>query len=256
MRTGCPIIGRHEKGRTVTVERWDEYEDEELVVEALLGQTTAFDALVHRYRPAVLAAVLRQAPSRPVAEEICQEAFLRAYRALPHLRDPSRFPAWLHAIARREVIRHGPGETQAASHLPLDEQFPAVVEASEQSVWRTLERREEGEWVRQALGELPEDFQLILTLRYWADMPLEQIARFIDRPLSTVKWRLHRARALMRHRLMMAPSAVCGVDPSVGATVGEAADQKVGPTDQRRHSNDTARERNDSRTAAHRTHAG
>src|SRR3712207_1013185 len=118
-RRSGTALGRR---RGMAVERWDEYEDAELVAEVLLGDANAFDILVQRYRSAVLAAVLRRVSTRSVAEDICQEAFLRAFRALPRLQDPRRFAAWLHAIARREVIRHGPGEARAASHTPLDEE--------------------------------------------------------------------------------------------------------------------------------------
>jgi RNA polymerase sigma-70 factor (ECF subfamily) len=135
----------------MAVERWEELEDAVPVMEALLGNLTAFDTLVQRYRSAVLAAVLRRVVFRPVAEDICQEAFLRAFRALPKLQDPSRFAAWLHATARREVIRHGPGKTRAASHVPLDEQVLERSEVEEQSDWEQVERWQEGERVRQAL---------------------------------------------------------------------------------------------------------
>jgi len=188
----------------VTDRRWADYEDAELVIETLAGEAAAFDGLVERYRAAVLATVLRQVPSRAVAEEICQEALVRSFRALPRLRNPQRFAAWLHAIARREVIRHGPAESRAADYTPLDEQLLEHGEAVGESGWERVERREEGEAVRQAMAGLPEEFQLVLTLYYWADLSVEQIARYIGRPITTVKWRLHRARALMRQRLTAA----------------------------------------------------
>src|SRR5262249_22049072 len=152
-----------------------------------LGKAAAFDELVSRYRPAVFAAIRRQVSSQAVAEDICQEALLRAFRALPMLRDPSRFPAWLHAIARREVLRRGPGESRAADHAPLDEHVLDQSPFVGQPAWDALERREEAERVRQAMATLPEEFQLVLTLRYWAEMPLERIASFLGRPLTTVK---------------------------------------------------------------------
>src|SRR2546422_1397354 len=91
-------------GRRVAFERWQEFEDEKLVVAALLGDIAAFDVLVLRYRPAVLAAVSRQISRRELAEGICQEAFLLAVKALPQFADRSRFPARLHAIARRQAV--------------------------------------------------------------------------------------------------------------------------------------------------------
>jgi RNA polymerase sigma-70 factor, ECF subfamily len=181
-------------------EPWHEFTDEELVVAALLGEFGAFDVLVLRYRPAVLAAVSRQISQRGLAEDICQETFLLAFKALPQLNDPDCFAAWLHAIARRQAIRHARGEARA-SHTPLDEMILEYSEVLGQSGWETLERRADQEWVREAMATLPEEFQIVLTLRYWSEMPLERIANFLDLPLTTVKWRLHRARALMRQRL-------------------------------------------------------
>ena len=187
----------------MAIERWQEFEDEKLVVAALLGDIAAFDVLVLRYRPAVLAAVSRQISRRELAEDICQEAFLLAFKALPQLADRQRFPAWLHAIARRQAIRHSRGEARV-SHTPLDDLILDHSEVLSQSGWDALEREEEQEWVREAMATLPEEFQLVLRLRYWSEMPLERISAFLGLPLSTVKWRLYRARALMRERLTAA----------------------------------------------------
>jgi RNA polymerase sigma-70 factor (ECF subfamily) len=184
----------------VAIERWREFTDEELVIAALLGEIAAFDVLVLRYRPAVLAAVSRQISRRELAEDIAQEAFLLAFKALPQLSDGRCFPAWLHAIARRQAIRHSRGEARAA-HSPLDELILEHSQVLRDPGWEALERREVQDWVRQAMATLPEEFQLVLTLRYWSELPLERIAAFLGLPLSTVKWRLHRARALMRERL-------------------------------------------------------
>ena len=215
-------------------ERWQEFEDEKLVVAALLGDIAAFDVLVLRYRPAVLAAVSRQISRRELAEDICQEAFLLAFKALPQLTDRQRFPAWLHMIARRQAIRYSRGEARA-SHTPLDELILEHSQVLGQSGWEALERKEEGEWVRQAMASLAEEFQIVLTLRYWSEMPLERISAFLGLPLSTVKWRLHRARALMRERLTAA------LAESTSDTVRNDHDERI--------------ERSQRRAAAHCAHA-
>src|SRR5436309_14817606 len=225
-------------GSGVAIERWQEFEDEELVVASLLGQIAAFDVLMVRYRPAVRAAVSRQIARRELAEDICQEAFLLAFKALPQLADRSRFPAWLHMIARRQAIRHNRGEARA-SHTPLDELILEHSEVMGQTGWEALERKADQEWVREAMATLPQEFQLVLTLRYWSEMPLERISAFLGLPLTTVKWRLHRARALMRERLIRSP---------------DGDYQALARTDQEtRRNHHESRTR--SRTAAHRAHA-
>lgn len=189
----------------MAIERWQEFTDAELVVAALLGEIAAFDVLVLRYRPGVLAAIGRRISQRAVAEDICQETFLLAFKALPQLSDGERFGAWLHSIARRQTIRTGRGEAKAA-HTPLDELILSHSEVLGDSGWERLERKEEQSWIREAVASLPEEFQTVIRLRYWGEMPLERIAAFLDMPLTTVKWRLHRARALIRKQLTAASS--------------------------------------------------
>jgi RNA polymerase sigma-70 factor (ECF subfamily) len=184
----------------MAIERWQEFTDAELDVAAVLGEIGAFDVLVLRYRSGVLAAISSRISQRIVAEDICQETFLLAFKALPQLSDASRFGAWLHAIARRQSIRTGRGEAKAA-HSPLDELILAQSEVLQESGWESLKRKEEQSWIREAVASLPEEFQTVIRLRYWGEMPLDRIAAFLGLPLTTVKWRLHRARALIRERL-------------------------------------------------------
>src|SRR3989454_10039681 len=93
-------------GRRVAFERWQEFEDEKLVVAALLGDIAAFDVLVLRYRPAVLAAGSRQISRRGPAGGVCQGGVPLAVKALPQLAGRSRFPPRLHMIAPRPAIRY------------------------------------------------------------------------------------------------------------------------------------------------------
>src|SRR5512139_1317665 len=78
--------------------------DEILVVAAILGDLAAFDRLVLRYRPAVIRTAQMIVP-RDDVEDVAQEALLLAFKALPSLEEPGKFPAWLHAITRRCAFR-------------------------------------------------------------------------------------------------------------------------------------------------------
>jgi RNA polymerase sigma-70 factor, ECF subfamily len=225
----------------VAMERWQEFADEELVVASLLGDIAAFDVLVLRYRPAVMAAVSRQLSRPGLAEDICQEAFLLAFKALPQLTDARRFGAWLHMIARRQAIRHSRGEARA-SHSPLDELILEHSQVLGQSGWEVVQQKEEAEAVRQAMETLPEEFQLVLTLRYWSEMPLERIASFVGLSLPTVKWRLHRGRALMRERL-------------TASSEGEAPFGTESPGDTMRNNHESRTDRKRDRAASYCAHA-
>src|SRR5688572_11814899 len=86
--------------------------DEELVVAALLGNLAAFDELVRRFRPAVRLTARRYVDGEDAVEDLCQEAFLRAFKALPHLEEVDRFGAWLHAIVRNLALRQRQNATR------------------------------------------------------------------------------------------------------------------------------------------------
>jgi RNA polymerase sigma-70 factor, ECF subfamily len=248
MRTDQPVSPHPFPESVVVIERWQEFTDEELVVAALLGDVAAFDVLVLRYRPAVLAAVSRQISRQSLVEDICQEAFLLAFKALPQLTEAARFGAWLHAIARRQAIRRSRGEARA-THTPLDELILEHSEVLGESGWEALQRKEDAEWVREGLAALPDEFQLVLTLRYWAEMPMERIAAFTGLSLSTIKWRLHRGRALLRERLLRSRD----VEPDNGsATTGVSPEP---PGQQKRNDHEQSFDRKRERAAAYRAYA-
>ncbi|MBP1623975.1 MAG: polymerase sigma factor SigW-like protein [Acidobacteria bacterium] len=169
--------------------------DEILVVAAILGDLAAFDELVLRYRPAVVrtaAAIV----ARDDAEDVAQEALLLAFKALPSVEEPQKFPAWLRAITRRSAIRYSQRvRLQQRARVPLDdailEQVPALS--------RPL--KEEDLELRSALEGIPRDYALALRLHFLDEMPLKRIAGFLGVPLATVKWRIYRGKILLRNQI-------------------------------------------------------
>jgi len=189
-----------------------EYSDEELVVAALVGDLAAFDELVRRFRPAVRLTARRYLDGPEAVEDLCQEAFVRAFLALPQLEELDHFGVWLHAITRnlarrqrqntiRDRERFSDFDLPALEEYVSDDPSPAVL----------VEVREEQEAVRQLVAALPEPYRLIVDLHYWEGMPLSRAADYLGLPLTTVKWRLRRAQALMR-QLVEPPAtrAICG----------------------------------------------
>jgi RNA polymerase sigma-70 factor (ECF subfamily) len=171
--------------------------DEVLVVAAIIGDLEAFDQLVLRYR----AAVVRLAQSivgREHAEDVAQEALLLAFKALPSIEEPRKFAAWLSAITRHRALRFGKFEsTQTSKWLALDEVLIEKFEALAQPFVDHLEDEE----VRHSLEAMPADYALVLKLRFLDEMPLKRIAAFLGLPLSTVKWRLHQGKKLLRKQI-------------------------------------------------------
>ena len=175
--------------------------DAELVVAALAGNTQAFDVLVTRYRRAMLT-IAQQIVRNPTdAEDVVQDAFLRAFEALPQLTDLNRFGAWLHSITRNRALRY---YKSASRYQPQEDMEPYLNRAADTSAAdpaHIVERELTQQAIRDAIQELPTDYQAVIELYYWAEMPQKRMAEFLSVPLSTVKWRLHKAKELLKTTL-------------------------------------------------------
>ncbi len=177
----------------------DNLPDDTLVLAATLGDLRSFDVLALRYRAAAYR-VAQVIAGNDLAEDVVQEALLLAFKALPSIEEPSKFASWLYAITRHVALRKGRRNRQESRRLvDLDE---AVIEYSD-AFARPFAPRDtfEEAWVRAAIDMLDEDHRLILKLRFYDEMPLKRIAGFLDLPITTVKWRLHRAKQLLRQQL-------------------------------------------------------
>ena len=169
--------------------------DELLVIEAILGNLDAFEELVLRYRPAVVR-LARTIVGADDAEDVAQDSLLLAFKALPGIEEPRKFPAWLSAITRHRALRFS--ETaQSQRRVALDEALLEKIEA----IGKPVAEKERDESMLQALDSLPGDYAMPLRLKFLDEMPLKRIAAFMGVPLSTVKWRIHHGKKLLRARV-------------------------------------------------------
>jgi RNA polymerase sigma-70 factor (ECF subfamily) len=171
--------------------------DELLVIGAILGNLDAFEQLVVRYRPAVVR-LARTIVGADHAEDVAQDSLLLAFKALPTIEEPRKFAAWLSAITRHRALRFGKSETaQSSKRVALDEALLEQVGA----LARPLTDKQADESMIKALDSLPADYAMPLRLRFLDDMPLKRIAAFMGVPLSTVKWRIHQGKKLLRAKV-------------------------------------------------------
>ncbi len=168
--------------------------DEILVVAAILGDLAAFDELVLRYRPAVVRAARMLVPVDD-AEDAAQEALLLAFKALPSLEEPRKFPAWVHAVTRRCAIRFSQrARSQKRDYVALDEVILEQVPA----LSRPMPSDCADEDLLNALDHIPRDYALALRLHFLDEMPLKRIAGFLGVSVATVKWRIYHGKMLLR----------------------------------------------------------
>ncbi len=179
-------------------------DDAKLVALVLAGDQSAFAELVDRYHGEVYYLALRQLRQREDAEDLAQEAFLRAYRALSQY-DPTRpFGAWLYAITARLCI----DAHRRRRVRPVSLTRPEEGTAAEEREWEIpdktegpeaqAERRDEAIRLSVLVDRLPPDYRLAILLRHSQDLSYEEIAAATGVPLGTVKARIHRARNQLR----------------------------------------------------------
>jgi len=175
--------------------------DEVLVIGAILGNLEAFEELVVRYRPAVVR-LARTIAGADHAEDVAQDSLLLAFKALPGIEEPRKFPAWLSAITRHRAVRFSKSETaQMSKRIALDEALLEKIEA----LAKPLAEKERDEEMIAALESLPPDYAMPLRLRFLDEMPLNRIAAFMGIPLSTVKWRIHHGKKLLKEKVKGEP---------------------------------------------------
>lgn len=188
--------------------RFGAIEDETLVLWSVLGSLEAFDELVRRFRGAVRIIAQQETGTREAAEDVAQEAFVLAFRALPQLEDLSRFPAWLCAITRRRARRIAQQERRSEPCEPtkLDQLVLACSRELAAHPVEALARQSECAEIRASLDRLPADYRAAMQLYYCEEWPVRRIADFLQLPTTTVKWRLHHGRNLLRRELTDAPA--------------------------------------------------
>ena len=181
-------------------------DEESLLRRCRAGDTRAFQILVERYQDCGYGLALRLLRSEPDAEEVTQDAFVRAWRSLADFRGDSAFGTWLYRIVwRRAIDRAATLRTRRHREESLD--APAGFEEGRRGA-RSAEvaapaeppRADTSEWVRLTEG-LSEPQQAVVTLFYYEDMALKDVARALEMPDGTVKTHLSRARAVLRAKL-------------------------------------------------------
>jgi len=179
---------------------WQERNDSELVLAALLGNLEAFDEIVIRFRPAVFAVARQFVIADEDAEDIMQDVFLLAFKALPQLDNLNKFGSWLYAITKNRAIRY---QKNASRHEPRPDIDTLILQRSKALAPNPvdiLEKNETHQKLNDFLNELPSEYQIVLKLFYWEEMPIRRISDFLALPITTVKWRLHKGKQLLKER--------------------------------------------------------
>ena len=178
--------------------------DEELVTRSRSGDTDSFNQLITRWERPIYALAYRVIGREEDARDVCQDTFLRAYRALPGFKGQAKFSSWLYRIALnlcRDWIRR-------QRRAPVV-QMPEGVEAGDliadtgptESIEDLVSRRQLSEVVAEAMKLLPEEQRTAIILKEYHGMTFQEIADLQGCPLSTVKTRLYQGLSVLRRHL-------------------------------------------------------
>ena len=185
--------------------------DRQLVELALAGRQSAYREVLSRYERPIFSLVYRMVRDRSLAEDLSQEAFVKAFQALDRY-DPSyKFSSWIFKIANNLTIDHlrkrridtvsidgSPHATSAEQQA----QTRLVVESGDENPLEYVENRELGGLIEEAIGELRPEYRTAVLLRHVEGYAYDEIAQIMEIPLGTVKTYLHRARAELKVALL------------------------------------------------------
>jgi RNA polymerase sigma-70 factor (ECF subfamily) len=180
--------------------------DHALVVRVQQGDKKAFDLLVLKYQLRLSKLVSRFLRNQSDVPDVVQDAFIKAYRALPNFRGDSAFYTWLYRIAINTAKNHLVAQSRKSPANSIDAQEAEDYGASEWlKEYATPEREvlaaELQATIHQAMGELPSDLREAITLREIEGLSYEEIAAVMDCPIGTVRSRIFRAREAIDNKL-------------------------------------------------------
>lgn len=175
--------------------------DIEIINQVLAGSRQSYALLVNRYQDFVFTIVFRMLKNREDAEEVAQDVFVKAYRALADFRGDSKFSTWLYTIANTSTLSFLRKKKVETYSLDNEKVFAAADSQGSGMTANQVEQKSRIAMVNKAIAMLNPDDAEIITLFYKAEQNLEEIARVLGVETNTAKVRLHRARTRLKEKM-------------------------------------------------------
>src|SRR6059058_4335237 len=178
--------------------------DEELVARSVGGDNDSFNELILRWERPIYALAYRTIGREEDARDVCQETFLRAFRALPGFRGQAKFSSWLYRITLnlcRDWIRRERRTPVVQAPEGVDVIELAGEDVPSETIEELVSRHEVGRAVAKAMAQLPEEQRTAIILKEYHGLTFQEIADMLECPLSTVKTRLYQGLTVIRRQL-------------------------------------------------------
>ena len=190
----------------MTEDRVSQALDHDLVARVQRGDTAAFDLLVRKYQHRIAAVISRYIRDWSEVQDVAQDTFIRAYRAIKNFRGDAQFSTWLHTIAVNTAKNHLAANNRRPPGEDIDvedaEQFESGLRLRDTDTpERELMRQQLEQTVVAAVEALPQDLREAITLREVEGMSYEEIAERMGCPIGTVRSRIFRAREAIDARM-------------------------------------------------------
>jgi RNA polymerase sigma-70 factor, ECF subfamily len=181
--------------------------DAQAVARSLAGDMTAFDRLIEKYQRRAVAVSYRLLGNIDDAMDVCQEAFVRAFRSLSSLQEPERFGAWLMRIVSNLSLNYRRGRRASLSLTTDDDEASIEDRMADRSSRNpraspdSLQRAELEKAISTAIEALPEQQRLALILFAIEEIPQKEVAEILDCSVEMVKWNVFQARKNLKQVL-------------------------------------------------------
>ncbi len=173
-----------------------QHTDQYYIDNILQGDTQAFGVLVERYQGYIYTIVLRMVRVKEEAEEISQDTFIKAYQSLASFRGESKFSSWLYSIAYRKAL----DSIRKNKKYKVTELNEEITEGSIETIENALsymEDKERKELIQKSILKLPEQEAAIITLYYFQEQSIKEIAKITELTEDNIKVKLYRSRKKM-----------------------------------------------------------
>ncbi len=178
----------------------------ELIHKAIAGNEEAYKQLLENYRGAIFNLLFKMVHNKEETEDLVQEAFIKAFKALPSFNEEYAFSTWLYKIAVNNCIDHmrkkrlktySINKPVQSKDGEMEREFPDTSMSPDKEILT----KERAGLISTAIDELPENYRVAIVLRHSDEKSYEEIAEILEIPLGTVKARIFRAREMLKKKL-------------------------------------------------------
>jgi RNA polymerase sigma factor (sigma-70 family) len=174
--------------------------DQDYILEIRSGNVNSYAMLVTKYQAMIFTLASRMVGNREDAEEVAQDTFIKAYKALASFKGTSKFSTWLYRIVYNTSLDYIKKNKRIIYSEHIDEIHEADI-GTMQDALSYIEAKEKKQTIEKALLQLPEDERILLTLFYFEDLSLKEISKIVKISYDNVKIKLHRSRKKLYHIL-------------------------------------------------------